>query len=457
MTIRLQLLTEDPTEIELIQRYWAMDESGQFLEKVSALSEILQLPQGVTLAAFIRQRCTAFDEKQICPQCEEQVEIRNRSQAWRSALRSTSLCTLCQQERAALAREAEKKKAAELEALLAEYRHNQVCRVVDYSAVADAHVLLLLALDKAVMPRLTDAWFTLADCRGLAPRYFDNFVETLKSAGLLLEDPSKAKPGTYYWNGDDVWQISAQVAYQLMPGCAGVDANEVIRSLSARVYTDRDGVFNLWLDYAVADVMCYLGDQCKWYGHELGEQEWDEIKSTLRAALHTYSVSQLWFVAWKVVKDAASLASHQYYNRVKAAATIPGKIRRYLERVKRESIELRSWSRSEQQPGGTLGMLFDEVFGIDEDTSGVAATLRIARVTGQESADEVDPELCAPIRELMIDALAQDAGASVMLRFAELIRAGYDVGCAVEEIGVSLQREHVDDHSLQSPNAGQQS
>jgi hypothetical protein len=110
---------------------------------------------------------------------------------------------------------------------------------------------------------------------------------------------------------------------------------------------------------------------------------------------------------------------------VKAAATIPGKIRRYLERIKRESIELRSWSRPEQQPAATLGMLFDEVFGIDEDTSGVAAT----------HADEVDAQLCVPIRDLMIDALALDAGTSVMLRFAELIRAGYDVGCAVEEIG----------------------
>ncbi len=434
-----------------------MDESGQFREKVSALGEVVQLPQGVTLAAFIRQRCNAFDENQICPQCEELVEVRNRSQACKSALRSTTLCTRCRKERDALALEAEKTKAAELVSVLAEYRRTQACHVVDYSAITDAQVLLLSALDKAVTPRLTNAGFTLADCRGLAPRYFDEFVETLKSAGLLLEDPSKAKPGTYYWNGDEVWQISAQVAYLLMPGSAGVNANEVIRSLSARVYTDRDGIFNLWLDYAVAAVMCYLGDQCKWYGHELGEQEWDEIKSTLRAALHTYSVSQLWFVAWKVVKDAASLASHQYYNRVKAAATIPGKIRRYLERVKRESIELRYWSRPEQQPGGTLGMLFDEVFDIDEDTSGVAATLRIARATGQEHADEIDAQLCAPIRDLMIDALALDAGTSVMLRFAELIRAGYDVGCAVEEIGDSLQREHADDHSAQSSSAGQQS
>ncbi|MBC3270214.1 hypothetical protein HU765_09775 [Pseudomonas sp. SWRI81] len=445
MAIRLELLTEDPKEIELIQRYWAINESGQFLEKVNALSEVLQLPQGVTLAAFIRQRCRAFDENQMCPECDEWVEIRNRSQAWKSPLRSTTLCTRCQEERDALAREAEKTKAARLEVFLAEHHRKQASRVVDYAAVADAQVLLLLALDRAVTPRLTEAGFTLADCRGLAPRYRDDFLKTLKDAGLLLEDPSKAKPGTYYWEGDEVWQVSAQVAYLLMPGTTAADGDEVIRALSERSYTDADGIFSLWLDYAIADVMCYLGDYCKWYGHELAEQEWDEVKSTLRAALQTYSISQLWFVAWKVVKDAASLASHPYYNRVKAAATIPGKIRRYLEKVKRESLELRSWSRPELQPAGTLGMLFGELFGIDEHTSGVSAAARIAHVTGRACASGVDAELCAPIRELMVNALALDAEASVMLRFAELIRAGYDVGFAVEEIGVFLQRERSGD------------
>ena len=39
MAIKLQMLTEDPKEIELIERYWAVDESGQYLEKVSALTK----------------------------------------------------------------------------------------------------------------------------------------------------------------------------------------------------------------------------------------------------------------------------------------------------------------------------------------------------------------------------------------------------------------------------------
>ncbi|MCJ7957876.1 MAG: hypothetical protein MUW57_15345 [Pseudomonas sp.] len=438
MAITLQILTEDPKEIELIERYWAMDDSGGFIEKVSSLSDVLEMPQGVTLAGFIRQRCRAFDQNQICPQCEERVEIRNRSESKKALSRSTKLCTRCQEERDATAREAEKKKAAALEKRLAEYARRQASNVVDYAEISDAQVLLLLALDRAVTPRLTNGGFTVGDCRGLTPWYVSDFVSQLRDTGLILEDPSKAKPGTYYWKGEEIWSKTAQLVYLLAPGTAR-DGNEAVRTLSQRVYTHAEGIFSLWLDYSVADVMCYMSDQCYRYSHELDEQEWDEIKSTLRLAMETLSVSQLWFVAWKVVKDAASLANHQYYNRVKAAATIPGKIRRYLEKVRRESIELRSWSRPERHPAGTLGMLFEETFGVDEDTSGLTAISRIVQLTGQESALSVEAELCMPIRELMTHALALDVGPSVMLRFAQLILAGHDVGFAVKEIGGSLK------------------
>lgn len=131
------------------------------------------------------------------------------------------------------------------------------------------------------------------------------------------------------------------------------------------------------------------------------------------------------------------MANREYYTRQKAAATVAGKVRRYLERVERESLELKSWSRPEQQPVGTLGMLLGEMFGVDEHTSGIAAMSRIRMLTG-EGNSSMEAELGAPIRELMTNALAMDIAASVMLRFAELIRAGHDVSFAVEEIVGSL-------------------
>lgn len=439
MAIKLQMLTEDPKEIELIERYWGVDESGQYLEKVSALGGIIEMAQGVTLASFIRQRCNAFDENQVCPKCAELIEIKNRSEAKKVPQRSTKLCTLCQKDQDAIAFEAEKAKAAELERQLTEYVRKQSTRTVDYSEIPDNQVLLLLALDRAITPRLTNGGFTLGDCRGLAPRYVGDFVLQLREAGLILDDPSKARPGTYYWEGDEIWMLRDQVVYRLAPDAASRSADEIIRSLLDRVYTDAEGLFNLWLDYSVADVMRYLDTQCELYHHELSGQELEEIKSTMRSALETYSVSQLWSVVWKVVRDAASLANREYYNRPKAAATIPGKIRRNLEKVQRESIELRTWSRPEQHPAGTLGMVLGEILGVDENTSGDMVSSLVTWFAGQASPPTTEAGLNEPIRELMTIALAHDIGSSVMLRFAELIRAGHDVGFAIEEIAEALR------------------
>lgn len=333
---------------------------------------------------------------------------------------------------------AEKAKSAELEQQLAEYARKQSTRTVDYSEIPDNQVLLLLALDRAITPRLTNGGFTIGDCRGLAPRYVGDFVLQLREAGLVLDDPSKARPGTYYWEGDEIWMLREQVVYRLAPDVASRRADEIIHSLLDRVYTDAEGIFNLWLDYSVADVMRYLGAECELYHHDLSVPELEEIKSTMRSALATYSVSQLWSVAWKVVRDAASLANREYYNRPKAAATIPGKIRRNLEKVQRESIELKAWSRPGQHPAGTLGMVLGEILGVDENTSGPMVSSLVTWLTGQACSPTVEAELGEPIRELMTKALAHDAGSSVMLRFAEMIRAGHDVRFAVDEISGSL-------------------
>ncbi|MBW4791216.1 hypothetical protein [Pseudomonas tolaasii] len=438
MAIKLQLLTADPKEIELIERYWAVDESGQHLERVSALAGIIEMAPGVTLTGFIRQRCKAFDENQVCPLCAELIEIRSRSEAKKVPQRTTRLCTLCQEDQDAAAFEAQKGKAAELERQLSEYVSKQSTRTVDYSEIPDSQVILLLALDRAITPRLTNGGFTVGDCRGWAPRYVGDFLLQLREAGLVLEDPTKARPGTYYWEGDEIWVLRDQVVYRLAPDVASRRADEIIRSLLERVYTDAEGIFNLWLDYSVADVMRYLENQCELYHHDLSVSELEEIGSTMRSALETYSVSQLWSVAWKVVRDAASLANREYYNRPKAAATIPGKIRRNLEKVQRESIELKAWSRPEQHAAGTLGMVLGEILGVDENTSGHRVCSLVAWLTGQACSPSVEAELEEPVRELMTKALAHDAGSSVMLRFAQLIRAGHDVRFAVEEIAGSL-------------------
>jgi hypothetical protein len=84
-------------------------------------------------------------------------------------------------------------------------------------------------------------------------------------------------------------------------------------------------------------------------------------------------------------------------------------------------------------------MVLEEILGVDENTSGHLVFSVVTWFTGQACSPTVEAELHEPVRELMTIALAHDVGSTVMLRFAELIRAGHDVGFAIEEIGDALR------------------
>lgn len=67
MTVRLEFLTKDPDEIELAKRYWAMDETGAYIEKVKDLVPFRNLTQSSFLSSHVREYCVAYDENQ--PPC----------------------------------------------------------------------------------------------------------------------------------------------------------------------------------------------------------------------------------------------------------------------------------------------------------------------------------------------------------------------------------------------------
>ncbi|AOE86671.1 hypothetical protein THL1_4123 [Pseudomonas sp. TCU-HL1] len=96
---------------------------------------------------------------------------------------------------------------------------------------------------------------------------------------------------------------------------------------------------------------------------------------------------------------------------------------------------VKQWDRPERQPAGTLGQLFYELFGLDEDSLGsdVMAVFSL-RDALRAPASEVEARLAQPVRRFMAAALSHDVGANVMLRFTELVRSGFDVADAIDEI-----------------------
>ncbi|MBT8764857.1 Rossmann-fold NAD(P)-binding domain-containing protein [Metapseudomonas boanensis] len=435
MAIKLKISSADPEEARLIERYWAQDEIGGFVEKVNALLPFRNITKSAMLAGFIRQHCQAVDENQRCPQCGEGIVINSRSEAKKFPLIATKPCAACQYALDEAKRAAQAKMEAELQRQLRIRTAAVASWTVDYGAIPDDMALLLRALDRAIEPRLSNGTFTRGDCRGLSPYYVDNFIDQLWQAGVILDDPGRSPPNAYFLRNEELLLQSNLATYFLVPDGGGGAGEHVLEKLLGRTYGDHSSLLPLWLDYAVADCMAYFFGQCDLYGLSISADDEGEIKSIIRVALRTYSISQVWSLAWKVIKDVSSLASREYYNKQRAATTLPGKLRRHLESIRKDLKPVKQWDRPERQPAGTLGQLFYELFGLDEDSLGSDVMAVFSqRDALQATASEVEAKLAQPVRRFMREALSHDVGANVMLRFTELVRSGFDVADAIDEI-----------------------
>ncbi|KSW24184.1 hypothetical protein AOX63_10565 [Pseudomonas sp. ADP] len=208
---------------------------------------------------------------------------------------------------------------------------------------------------------------------------------------------------------------------------------EALEIITQREFVDSEAIAILWQDYAVGDVIRYLLDQCYIYGLELYDEDIEKVQATVRFGLRSYSVSQLWFIMWKVVKDAASLASREYYNRLKAAATIPSKIRKQLEKADSEGGIRRGWDRPENHLAGSLGMVLLELFGINEYTKG-SEVIEILSQLGGTSEGRCREDMRALVSSFMKVAIESEASVAFMEKFAEFIRSGLETRAALEEV-----------------------
>ncbi|UFH48942.1 hypothetical protein [Pseudomonas sp. KNUC1026] len=424
MNITLHMLTDDPEIAVLAERYWAIDADGRFQERVRDLLPFRDLRQSSQVTQLLREHCRVFDENQRCPRCQAAIEINSRSAVRSSLAGAHRPCDPCAARLGEAMLQARAQEERDLAEQLQAYMQAQPVSAPSYSALADDSALLLLALDAVLAPRLCTAEFRTTECHGLAPAHVPQFLDRLRLAGVLREEPSKASEGTYYLKNGNLVGRPASKVYALAPAPSGEALPALIKAQHGRLFDDAPRLYDLWLDYSVADCMAYFEVQAALYAHELFEEERAEICSILRVGLEHYCVAQLWSVIWRVVRDAASLARHTYYNRAKAAATIPGKLRRYIERARREALEVRCWRRPEQQPAGTLGMVFEDLFGLSENSAGSLAWAAFSHRSETWACLPSEPETGALARRLMIRSLSADQALASIKQVGEALASG---------------------------------
>ena len=433
MAVRLEFLTQDSEERALATRYWAADEEGVFLERVADLVPFREIIQSGQIAKKVREYCDAFDENQTCNICDGPVRINGRADVKKVPQSSSLPCESCIDEQNRRRAELEAQELVEVNRRLAHMVERNASTTLDYSGLPDNVVLILLAINAVVASRLADGTFGVGDCEDLAPWDAGSFTRQLHREGYLLEDPRAVKPGTYYLKNGGLWHKTYQLELFLPPDTTlgrGIGALDL---LGEHCFSDPESLINLWLDYSVGDVLRYLFDQCSIYNHDLDDEAIDKIKSTVRHGLQTYSVSQLWSVMWKVVKDAASLASREYYNRPKAAATIPNKVRKLLEIADQQGGIPRGWDRPESHLAGSLGMVFLNIFGVDEYSPGVKVIEMLNRIGRLDQSQDEDA-LGSLADSFMRSALNGPNPLLVMNHFADKIRDGLTTEDAMVEV-----------------------
>lgn len=316
----------------------------------------------------------------------------------------------------------------DLQQHLKEVRERNLDRTLDYQSIPDDLAIILIALDRTLgLPTFTK-YFSRSECSSLAPADTTMFISKLWSGGIIADDPEKAEPGAYFLRDGAVWHYNDKVIYFVIPDAHSSNVGDSIAILSGRPFEDELPLRALWIDYAISECLAYLFSQCELHNLFIKDDGVNKIRSTLSAALKTHSVSEIWSAVWKMVKDAAALSRREYYNSAKAAVTIPGKLMRHLELVAKGKAELRSWDRPSNQPTGTIGQVFSEVFGVNENTRGCDLQEIFAARNTSGPAFLPPPVIMDSLREsiegILLRTRKQGASAEMMVSFAEIIVQG---------------------------------
>ncbi len=373
MMIELQFLSTDPDEIELAKRYWSISEDGKFAHNVSKLLPFRSLKTTSQLTSLLRSVVVAKDLNQRCSQCEQPGVLTSRSQLQTRGGTTRHPCSTCKAAAELAKRAAIEEAARALTHQLDALTQRKLSSRFDFDSLPDHAALLLLAVDKAISPRLAEGTFTEKDCRFVAPCDVGSFIAKLIEHEALIVRPDLSPSGTYMSDNGQLSYYPSKAVYQMTAASSNVSRATALATIRQRDFGASVGLAELWLDLATAECMRYLHDQSEMHNLPIDWELRLQLSSVIRVAAESYSVAELWNVIWKVVRDAATLSRRDYYNPTKAAATLPGKIRRHLEKEKKGEVTLKPWDRPDHQPSGTLGELFAEIFDIDEQTTGLMA------------------------------------------------------------------------------------
>lgn len=435
--IELEIFTDDQRLIDLIGRYWAVGRDGRYVHSVASMLPFGEITDSRSLLKLINEHSRAWNPDNVCACCGGVIVAMSRSASEVKTFWSPHKCISCL--------DLERRKAEEIldiergELLLkielaAERIQN---KYIEYAAIPDDLAIVVLALERAIGLRRTSNGFRFSEVSRLMSGVPDGLLKRLHEAQVITDNPDPDHAGGYWISEGNLcfnWRL---VEFSLLPDQRLGKTREALASLANRSFSQGEVLRTLWITYAVDECMTYFSSQCSRYRLNPEICDLNDIAAQLHQALELYSIQNLWCALWSVVREAAALCNHQYFNLHKATATMPGKLKRLLDAVRKKKRQpLKAWARPDYQPMGTLGNLFFEIFGINEGTPGSlvstifsypACTLADQYEQNQIATGEAVEALFQRIHERKLTAKS-------LSFFAEAIRKGSDLNEAVAEL-----------------------
>lgn len=448
--IYLCYTTDDPHGIELLNAYWERQPNGKMAYTLKDLCTATGTRNASALADWLAEYGYAVDLDAICPHCTGPHVQRQRG----VPVLDGTPCPCCMAAKQAV-------HDRERERRLVRIRNNAAVATCAYGQISDRAAVWLMALNRLLADEGFAARFTGRSLAPLAPGQVLRYtaLRDLLAASVIVER-FEGEAKEYALSGEHGLSYSMDtMRFAIAPDRQAGEAFPLAAWLRDRPFRDRDALYELWREGATQDVMAYLLQQMDLHQVALSADEWTECEGIVFAALDSFSVAELWFMVWKVPRDAAALASRPYYNREKASATIPGKLRRAIAAANDGSAQRREWTRHQDLPACVLAEVFLDRFGIADTTRGPQAYDRLCEATTPAApapdADwtaQASAEQRLQATEIMRQALAKDVATEVFCAMAMMQAEGRPYGDALDFVTSALSGP--DETAVGAPASG---
>jgi hypothetical protein len=354
--IALQLTAGDDRAREIARHYWAQDEEGEFIYRVSEIAEQMGI-SGREVRELVNQIAVAESATQSCQKCNQPRRYSSRTEAGGSFSynwRRLGICADCLHQLERQEQEAERARAQAARKIVDDSYRVPTEPLVDTEALQLDEAVALLALKRLVGNEKLEGFEPLGERLGeLGPteEYGLDLLRRL-SHRVLWVDPASSLDA-FVWEGDQPNRFYLdRVAWQ-MAGPAS-DFQRVFAEIEQR-FGQRDWpeswetqMPTVQVEVAAAELQAYLVEQLE--RHHIIFSPGEKTHEVTRAMSEHMSIGQGYNLIWRSVQSAAAFLVRERTDKRRAAGYAVGSLRRTAEKAIAQAWDVRPFKRSWELP-----------------------------------------------------------------------------------------------------------